>query len=323
MSLKRTAAAFETSETARSVQKRPDDADDVSAGRLEAKFANAVAGDTLAGNTVADNSGADYAVADDAVADDAVADDAVADDAVADDAVADEEAAQKILKSKVPEVAVRSPSGQEGCVKLKNGRPFKLQVGYHEIRQFVAGADANFPHRTFYLDVRGHQTDTSLPPAHACLWKGCNGSSTYHWSIDCPEVRRQMVGHRAHDLRLCWPAPPPPPPPLVAACAWNWPLQPEGPIFHLAGWCPQSAPRNRRPRTVRQLPLGGSTPSLPGQGPRTPLRVHLVAHASTSRPWLAGREANEAEAAHRAHTIAKYLCSDLRAMCACFFFALG
>jgi hypothetical protein len=166
---------------------------------------------------VADNSGADYAVADDAVADDAVADDAVADDAVADDAVADdavadEEAAQKILKSKVPEVAVRSPSGQEGCVKLKNGRPFKLQVGYHEIRQFVAGADANFPHRTFYLDVRGHQTDTSLPPAHACLWKGCNGSSTYHWSIDCPEVRRQMVGHRAHDLRLCWPAPPPPPP---------------------------------------------------------------------------------------------------------------
>ena len=61
----------------------------------------------------------------------------------------------EILKSKVPEVAVRSPSGQEGCVKLKNGRPFKLQVGYHEIRQFVAGADANFPHRTFYLDVRG------------------------------------------------------------------------------------------------------------------------------------------------------------------------
>ena len=191
MSLKRTAAAFETSETARSVQKRPDDADDVSAGRLEAKFANAVAGDTLAGNTVADNSGADYAVAD--------------------DAVADEEAAQKILKSKVPEVAVRSPSGQEGCVKLKNGRPFKLQVGYHEIRQFVAGADANFLHRTFYLDVRGFQTDTSLPPALPCVWGGCKGNSKYHWSIDCPEVRRKMVGHIAHDLRLCWPAPPLPP----------------------------------------------------------------------------------------------------------------
>ena len=172
MSLKRTAAAFETSETARSVQKRPDDADDVSGGRLEAEFASAVAGD----------------------------------------AMAQEEAAQKILKRKVRKVDVRKPSGQEGCVKLNNGHTLKLPVGYHEIRQFVAGADANFLHRTFYLDVRGHQTDTSLPPAHACLWKGCNGSSTYHWSIDCPEVRRQMVGHIAHDLRLCWPAPPPPPP---------------------------------------------------------------------------------------------------------------
>ena len=216
MSSKRTAAAFETSETARSVQKRPDDADDVSGGRLEAEFANAVAGDTLAGNTVADNSGADYAVAD---------------DAVADDAVAQEEAAQKILKRKVRKVDVRKPSGQEGCVKLNTGQPFKLPVGYHEIRQFVAGADANFLHRTFYLDVRGFQTDTSLPPALPCVWGGCKGNSKYHWSIDCPEVRRQMVGHIAHDLRLCWPAPPPPPP-LVAACTWNRPLQPEGPIFH-------------------------------------------------------------------------------------------
>jgi hypothetical protein len=201
---KRTAAAIETSETARSVQKFPDDADDVSGRRLEAKFANAVAGDTLAGNTVADNSGADYAVADDAVADDAVADDAVADDAVADDAVAQdavaqEEAAQKILKRKVRKVAVRKPSGQEGCVKLNNGHTLKLPVGYHEIRQFVAGADANFPHRTFYLDVRGHQTDTSLPPALACLWGGCKGSSKYHWCINCPAVPLLAT-------------PPPPPP---------------------------------------------------------------------------------------------------------------
>ena len=222
----------------------------------------------------------------------------------------------------LPEVAVRSPSGQEGCVKLKNGRPFKLQVGYHEIRQFVAGADANFPHRTFYLDVRGHQTDTSLPPAHACLWKGCNGSSKYHWSIDCPEVRRQMVGHRAHDLRLCWPAPPPPPP-LVAACAWNWPLQPEGPIFNLAGWCPQSAPRNRRPRTVRQLPLGGSHAQPPW--PRSSYTSPRTScdRASTSGPWLAGGEANEAEAVHRARTQSRNTCGLISAMCACFFFALG
>ena len=191
MSLKRTAAPIETSETARSVQKLADDADDVSAVQLEAKFVSAVA----------------------------------------DDAMAQEEAAQKILKRKVRKVDVRKPSGQEGCVKLNTGQPFKLPVGYHEIRQFVAGADANFLHRTFYLDVRGFQTDTSLPPALPCVWGGCKGNSKYHWSIDCPEVRRQMVGHIAHDLRLCWPAPPPPPP-LVAACTWNRPLQPEGPIFH-------------------------------------------------------------------------------------------
>jgi hypothetical protein len=170
---KRTAAAIETSETARSVQKLADDADDVSAVQLEAKFAIA--------------------------------------SAVADDAVAKEEAEQKILKRTVRKVAVRKPSGQEGCVELNNGQPLKLPVGYHEIRQFVAGADANFLHRTFYLDVRGLQTDTSLPPTLPCLWGGCKGNSKYHWSINCPEVRRQMVGHRAHDLRLCWPAPPPPP----------------------------------------------------------------------------------------------------------------
>jgi len=175
MSLKRTAAAIETSETARSVQKLPDDADDVSGGRLEAKFANAVADDTLAGNTVPDDASR-----------------------------AEEEAVQKILQRKVRKVAVRKPGGQEGCVELNNGHPLKLPVGYHEIRQFVAGADANFPYRTFYLDVRGLQTDTLLPPALPCLWGGCNGNSKYHWSINCPEVRRQMVGHIAHDLRLCW-----------------------------------------------------------------------------------------------------------------------
>jgi hypothetical protein len=238
MSLKRTAAAFETSETARSVQKRPDDADDVSGGRLEAEFASAVAGD----------------------------------------AMAQEEAAQKILKRKVRKVDVRKPSGQEGCVKLNTGQPFKLSVGYHEIRQFVAGADANFLHRTFYLDVRGFQTDTSLPPALPCVWGGCKGNSKYHWSIDCPEVRRQMVGHIAHDLRLCWPAPPLPP--------LSWQLapgighfSPKVLYFTHSGWCPQSAPRNRRPRTVRQLPLGGSTPSQQPPRPRssyTSLRVHLV-----------------------------------------------
>jgi hypothetical protein len=114
MSLKRTAAAIETSETARSVQKLPDDADDVSGGRLEAKFANAVADDTLAGNTVPDDASR-----------------------------AEEEAVQKILQRKVRKVAVRKPGGQEGCVELNNGHPLKLPVGYH--MRFASSSPAPTP----------------------------------------------------------------------------------------------------------------------------------------------------------------------------------
>ena len=41
----------------------------------------------------------------------------------------------------------------------------------------------------FYLDGKGHQTDTTVPPAWGCKWHGTN-RTMMHWSRDCGSVAK-------------------------------------------------------------------------------------------------------------------------------------
>ena len=67
-----------------------------------------------------------------------------------------------------------------------------MPVGYHQVNGYVygkqvnVGGDVQFPHTHFYLDVRGNQYNTSVPPLLECDWGPCKGK--YHWSINCVHV---------------------------------------------------------------------------------------------------------------------------------------
>ena len=79
--------------------------------------------------------------------------------------------AQKGLQQSVPKVEVRLPGGGVYAV---NGTRVKMPVGYHQVNGYVYGNQVNvgdgvqFPYCHFYLDYRGTQTDTSVPPTRPC-----------------------------------------------------------------------------------------------------------------------------------------------------------
>ena len=98
--------------------------------------------------------------------------------------------AQKGLQQSVPKVEVRLPGG--GGVYSVNGARVKMPVGYHQVNGYVysnqvnIGDDVQFPYTHFYLDFRGTQYNTSVPPTRVCKWGPCAGK--YHWSINCDHV---------------------------------------------------------------------------------------------------------------------------------------
>ena len=97
---------------------------------------------------------------------------------------------QKGLQQSVPKVEVRLPGGV-GFYSV-NGARVKMPVGYHQVNGYVygkqvnVGGDVQFPYTDFYLDGRGNQYNTSVPPRFDCDWGPCKGK--YHWSIHCVHV---------------------------------------------------------------------------------------------------------------------------------------
>ena len=97
---------------------------------------------------------------------------------------------QEVLQQSVPKVEVRLPGGV-GFYTV-NGARVKMPVGYHHVNGYVygeqvnVGGDIQFPYTDFYLDSRGMQYNTTVPPLFECNWGPCKRK--HHWSIHCPHV---------------------------------------------------------------------------------------------------------------------------------------